>query len=59
MRYPTTQLGKMTAHLAGALVATVAYAATELLDPDMVRLALALIVAGNMIAVVLAYLNLI
>jgi hypothetical protein len=56
---PATQSGKMIAHMAGALVATVAYAGVTLLDPDTLRMVLALIAAGNIIAVLAAYLNLI
>ena len=57
--YPHTQIGKMAAHMAGALVATVAYAAVSFLDPDAVRMVLALIVAGNVVATIAAYLNVI
>ena len=57
--YQRSQLGKMTAHLAGAFVAGVAYAAVLLLDPDAVRMVLALIVAGNVAAAIGAYLNVI
>ena len=54
-----SQLGKMAAHLAGALVAGVAYAAVTVLDPESVRVVLALIVAGNCAAAIGAYLNVI
>lgn len=54
---PQRQYGKIVAHMAGALVATVAYAAVTHLDPDTVRAVLALIVAGNFVAVVAAYIG--
>lgn len=57
--YPQTQIGKMAAHMAAALVAAVAFAAVNLLDPEMVRWVLVLVVAGNCAATVLAYLNVI
>jgi hypothetical protein len=54
---PRRQYGKLVAHMVGALVATVAFAAVSLLDPEMLRWVLALIVAGNFVAAVAAYIG--
>jgi hypothetical protein len=51
------QYGKVVAHMAGAFVATAAFAAVTLVDPEALRWVLALIAAGNFLAVVAAYIG--
>lgn len=52
---PMRQYGKLVAHMAGAFVATMAYAAVTYLEPDMLRTVLVLVVAGNCVAAIAAY----